>query len=168
MKSLLHNQNLQWTLIRKLLWCWITSALIHTQRYVTLHPIWYYMLTPMQHSLLHLKHAVKWQFFYCGDLYNKNTTPQSRINGPVHIECKTLKHVVASAAEAETGGLFHVCQKAVQIRRMMYALSHPQPATPTKTDNSTSISFIKEFRKVLCILGETLTSYRLTQVKDWE
>ena len=86
-------------------------------------------------------------FYYCGDLYNKNTTPQSRLNGPVHIECKTLKHVVASAAEAETGGIFHVCQKSVQIRRMMYALSHPQPATPTKTDNSTSVSFIKSTLK---------------------
>ena len=54
-------------------------------------------------------------FYYCGDSYTKNTTPHSKLNGAVHIECKTLKHVVISAAEAETGGLFHVCQKAVQL-----------------------------------------------------
>ena len=52
-------------------------------------------------------------FFYCGDKYMTNTTPCSKLNGPVHIECKTLKHVVASAAEAEIGGLFHNCQKAI-------------------------------------------------------
>ena len=82
-------------------------------------------------------------FYYCGDTYTKNTTPHSKLNGPVHIECKTLKHVVTSAAEAETGGLFHVCQKAVQLRHMLTALDHLQPATPAKTDNSTSASFVK-------------------------
>ena len=40
-------------------------------------------------------------FYYCGDTYTKSTTPHSKLNGPVHIECKTLKHVVTSAAEAE-------------------------------------------------------------------
>ena len=47
-------------------------------------------------------------FYYCSDDYNKSTTPYSVLNGPIHIECKTLKHVVASAAEVETRGLFHV------------------------------------------------------------
>ena len=28
-------------------------------------------------------------------------------NGPIHTECRILKHVVASADEAEVGGLFH-------------------------------------------------------------
>ena len=54
-------------------------------------------------------------FFYCGDTYTKNATPPNKINGPIHIECKLLKHVVASAAEAETAGLFHNCQTAVML-----------------------------------------------------
>ena len=33
--------------------------------------------------------------------------------------------------------------------------------------NLPSISFIKEYRTVLCILGEILTSYRLAQSKEW-
>ena len=33
----------------------------------------------------------------------KNTRP----NGPILIECKTLRRVVTSAAEAETSGVFH-------------------------------------------------------------
>ena len=65
-------------------------------------------------------------FDYCGDnCFNKSTTPYSVLDGPIHIECKTLKHVVASAAEAETGGLFHVCQKVIQLRRMLIAMGHP-------------------------------------------
>lgn len=35
------------------------------------------------------------------------TIPQHTPNAPIHEECRTLRTVVASAAEAETGGLFH-------------------------------------------------------------
>ena len=41
------------------------------------------------------------------------TTPQ---NAPIHIECTLLKHVVSSAAEAETGALFHNCQVALGLK----------------------------------------------------
>ena len=54
-------------------------------------------------------------YFYCGNTYTKNITPNSTLNSPIHIECKLLKHVVASAVEAETAGLFHNCQTAVMI-----------------------------------------------------
>ena len=46
-------------------------------------------------------------YFNCGQEYNKNTPPCTHFNDPIHIECKTLKYVVASATEAETAGLFH-------------------------------------------------------------
>jgi hypothetical protein len=64
------------------------------------------------------------------------------VNGALLIECKTLRHVVASSAEAETAGLFHNAQIAVPIRYMLNQLGHPQPATPLKTDNSTANSFV--------------------------
>ena len=57
-------------------------------------------------------------------------------------ECVTLKNVVCSAAEAECGGLFHNCQKAIEIRRILTALGHPQQKTEVKTDNSTANSFV--------------------------
>ena len=63
-------------------------------------------------------------------------------NAPILIECKTLRHVVASAAEAETGGLFHNAQTIIHLRVLLKALGHPQPATPLKTDNSTACAFI--------------------------
>ena len=65
-------------------------------------------------------------------------------NGSILIECKTLRHVVASAAEAEVGGLFHNAQMAIPIRNMLEQLGHPQPPTPIKTDNSTADSFVHD------------------------
>ena len=65
------------------------------------------------------------------------------INGPILIECKTLRHVVASSAEAETAGLFHNCQTAIPLRYLLQAIGHPQPATPVKTDNTTALAFVR-------------------------
>ena len=59
-------------------------------------------------------------------------------NGPIHRECRILKHVVASAAEAEVGGLFHNKQTAIPLRITLHELGVIQPPTPTKTDNSAS------------------------------
>ena len=64
------------------------------------------------------------------------------LNGAIHIECKTLRHVVSSPAEAEVGGVFHNAQIAIPIRTILHALNHPQPPTPIKTDNSTAYGFI--------------------------
>ena len=43
----------------------------------------------------------------CGVVYTNHKSLLTNLNGPIHIECKILKYVVASAAEAETAGLFH-------------------------------------------------------------
>ena len=58
------------------------------------------------------------------------------------MECKTLRHVVSSSAEAEVAGIFHNATTAIPIRHMLQALNHPQPPTPLKTDNSTATGFI--------------------------
>ena len=68
--------------------------------------------------------------------------PNPPLNGSIHIECKTLLHVVSSAAEAEAGGIFHNAHVGVPIRTLLTALHHPQPPTPIKTDNSTAGGFI--------------------------
>ena len=70
--------------------------------------------------------------------------PTPAPNAPILVECKTLRSVVASAAEAETGGLFHNGQTIIHIRRLLEALGHRQPPTPLKTDNSTSNAFINK------------------------
>ena len=55
-------------------------------------------------------------------------------NGPLHIVCKTLRHVVASAAGAETAALFFNSQEAIPIRYILSKLGHKQPPTPMKTN----------------------------------
>ena len=45
-------------------------------------------------------------------------------SGPVHTVCRRLWNAVSSAAEAETGGVFHNSQEGVPIRRALEALGH--------------------------------------------
>ena len=71
-----------------------------------------------------------------------NVTEYPRLNETILIECKTLRHVVSSAAEAETGDIFHNAQIAIPIRTLLHVLKQPQPPTPTKTDNSIACGFI--------------------------
>ena len=81
-------------------------------------------------------------YFYLGNF--PKSKPHPSLNGAILIECKSLRHVVASAAEAEAGGIFHNCQMAIPIRNMLINLGHPQPPTPIKTDNSTANSFVHD------------------------
>ena len=71
-------------------------------------------------------------------------TRKPTLNGAIHVECKTLRHVVSSAAEAETAGVYHNAQVAIPIRIVLQALDHTQPPTPIKTDNSTANGFIHD------------------------
>jgi hypothetical protein len=75
------------------------------------------------------------------------TKPNPRPNGPIHTECRTLRHVVSSAAEAECGGLFHNSQNAIPIRDTLIAMGHPQPPTPIKTDNLTTLGIVTSLMK---------------------
>ena len=42
-----------------------------------------------------------------GYFHLSNKSSQPTLNAHVHVECALLKHVVPSAVEAETGGIFH-------------------------------------------------------------
>ena len=79
-------------------------------------------------------------YFHMGRIavpLNPPTTP----NAPVHIECKLLKHVVSSAAEAETAGIYTNCCTALDLRNILEALGHKQKPIEVKTDNSTAVAF---------------------------
>jgi hypothetical protein len=86
----------------------------------------------------------------CAGLYylsNMPTSdpPQAKPNGPVHVLCKTIRGVPASAAEAETGGLFLNGQEAIPICTALEEMGHKQPpsGTPLETDNSTAHDILK-------------------------
>ena len=65
-------------------------------------------------------------------------------NAPVFIMCNTLKNVMSSAAEAETGGLFLAAHCACPIRVTLIELSNPQlkKGAPLFNDNSTVIGIL--------------------------
>ena len=75
-------------------------------------------------------------------LKNINTPNRHLHNGAILIECKTIRHVVTSAAEAETKGVFQNAQTAVALRHLLKAMGHPQPSTTLRTDNSTTAGFV--------------------------
>ena len=82
-------------------------------------------------------------FYYLSSHPDKlSSGAKPSLNGAIHIFCKTIPHVMASAAESEMAGLFMNAQEIIPIRHGLMALAHPQPPTPLKTDNSTSSSFI--------------------------
>jgi hypothetical protein len=69
-----------------------------------------------------------------------SSPPNPKPNGAVHVLCKTIRTVAASASEAETGSLFLNAQAAVPIITALVEMGHPQPSagTPIETDNSTA------------------------------
>ena len=75
---------------------------------------------------------------------NSNLRSPPTTNGAILLKCKKLRHVVASSAEAESVGLFHNTQVAIPMRYILTNIGHPQPATPIKTDDATTNSFVHD------------------------
>ena len=94
-----------------------------------------YLVLPHAHS-----RAAAW--YILGN--DPTTTPTPMTNSPVHVMCNTIKNVMASAAEAETGGLFLAAQRACPMRVTLEELGHPQPTngTPLFNDNSTATGIL--------------------------
>ena len=64
-------------------------------------------------------------------------------NGPILIECRTLRSVVSSAAESETHGTFHNAKQAPTIIYKLEQMGHKKlHPTPIRTDYSTSAGFV--------------------------
>jgi hypothetical protein len=66
------------------------------------------------------------------------------INGAIHVHSSIMKNVVASAAEAEIGALFHNAQDACTLRQTLIEIGHPQPPTPLQTDNKCADGIIND------------------------
>ena len=62
-----------------------------------------------------------------------------RINGAFHVSTNVIRFVVASAAEAELGALFHNCQTGIIFRKTLEDMGHAQPKTPVHCDNATAV-----------------------------
>jgi len=61
------------------------------------------------------------------------------LNGAIHTLCTVLKHVTASAAEAELGSLFLNAQDTKKLRLALEEMGHPQGPTPITCNNATAV-----------------------------
>ena len=85
---------------------------------------------------------------YLGDWpCDKPNLPSTKRNGPIFTTCKTIRNFVSSAAEAETTGTFCNYKEGVAILPSLISISHKQPHTPLKTDNSTTDGFVNSSMK---------------------
>jgi hypothetical protein len=81
-------------------------------------------------------------YFYLGKLPANATIAPSpddgpaTLNGPVEVNVEIFKGVLASAAEAELGGLYSNAKKAAVLRVILDEMGHPQATTPIQTDNA--------------------------------
>jgi hypothetical protein len=78
----------------------------------------------------------------CGHLFMgwmpKNDKP-IQLNGAFYVNTTILRFVVASAAKAELGALFHNCQDGIIFRQTPEDLGHTQPQTLVHCNNATAI-----------------------------
>ena len=131
-----------------------TKAVNHLLDYAATHPeasVRYHASGMRLHidsdaSYLSIKHArsrAGGHFMLSDSTTDTSKTPINPMpNGTLHAECRTLRNVMASAAEAELGALFHNAQVAEPMRTCLAEIGHPQPRTPLKTDNSTAAGIV--------------------------
>ena len=70
--------------------------------------------------------------------------PNPKRNRPIHAECKIIRNVVALAEEAQICGTFNNGKTTIDMQPDLITLDYKQPATPLKTDNSTTEVFFKQ------------------------
>lgn len=59
-------------------------------------------------------------------------------NGAILTLSSIIKHVLASASEAELAAMFYNTREAIPLRVTLEEMGHPQPKTPIVVDNSTA------------------------------
>eukprot|EP00957_Ditylum_brightwellii_P092562 7048764-Ditylum_brightwellii.AAC.1 len=70
-----------------------------------------------------------------GHFYLANKTNKDFNKGTILTLSTIIRHVVASASEAELAALFYNAQEAVPLQTTLEEMGHPQPKTPLITDN---------------------------------
>jgi hypothetical protein len=78
--------------------------------------------------------------FFCGD----KSQHEDNLNESILFVASVIENVVASAAESEVGACFHNAQSGAPLRVTLTELSHIEPQTPLRTDNSTVFGILNE------------------------
>ena len=89
--------------------------------------------------------SVRYHYLVTASVDPKQSPPnQPPLNGPVNVECTTMKNVLASAMEAELGALFVNCQRDEVMCIALIEMGHAQPPTPAVTDSATGDGFVND------------------------
>ena len=75
------------------------------------------MHAAMRHIYQLQNHAAVQQSFFFGEKPTQRTPPADKsLNGPIHVVCKIIKHVMGSAAEYEIGTCYINARDLLPIR----------------------------------------------------
>jgi hypothetical protein len=70
-----------------------------------------------------------------------------KINGAFHFSMNVIRFIVASAAKAELGALFHNCQTGIIFCSILEDMGHVQPQTPVDCNNATAVGIANSMVK---------------------
>ena len=98
-----------------------------------------YLESDAAYLVLHRARSRCAVYYYLGDKL-QSPTDKPAINGTVHVLCKTIPNVLSSAAEAETGGIYHGARESVPMIVALIEMGHPQDPNSVlvTTNNSTA------------------------------
>ena len=88
--------------------------------------------------MLEARSYIYGHYYLSGHPTNPHNPSDVNPNKTIQTEWNILRHVVSSAAEAETGGIFTNAQKIIPIQTSLIELDHLQPKTTFNRDNSNS------------------------------
>ncbi len=77
-----------------------------------------------------------------GHFFMSSNTADPANNGAVLNIAQLIKTIMSLAAEAELGVLYINACEAVPMQNLLQGMGHPQPPTPTQTDNSTALGVV--------------------------
>jgi hypothetical protein len=83
--------------------------------------------------------------FFMGWMPKDNKPIQ--LKGAFHANSRIMRFVVASAAEAKLGALFHNCQTGITFQQTLNNLGHHQPKTPVHCNNATAVGIANNLVK---------------------
>ena len=118
------------------------EALLHFMDYLATHPDAKIIYRKSDMQLQIISDAAylvaKMARSRAGGYHFLGTRDGKLFNGPIYVLAKLIKRVMASASEAECGGLFMNAQEAIPIITTLKELGHKQEPIPIQTDNSTA------------------------------
>eukprot|EP00957_Ditylum_brightwellii_P177011 13484435-Ditylum_brightwellii.AAC.1 len=107
--------------------------------------------------------------FFLSNCPSNPTKPEESVtppNGPIHLVCKFLCNVMASAAETEICALYTNAQKGEEFRTVLQELDHPQPPTPIMTDNTTANRIIAANKGIFRSTGDLAMKIKVITIQD--